>query len=197
MDHLEKATQIRNTATARIKEIQVDGGLSAVGRGGQIREVREAANKKLAALRADSVGEVNARRESLRSQLFGLGHRLSATESEKIATVMSYRDALFRAEAFETPDAALKALLRSRAIGDHQLAMAIATISHERGWHGVVDSFVADSQGMASTLGELRSLEEPKSSAQKFRETLSFSLIPETRAEQIARVASHGTADAA
>lgn len=198
MDHSAKAAQIRNTATEKIKEVQADRSLSDVGKGQQIRTIREKANSEIAQLRQSRDGELNARAKTLRSQLFTPGHKLAATETEKTIGTMSYRDAIFRAESFASPDIALRMIERARATGDDLLARAIAFVSYERNWPTVLDQYIGADDVSRNALNELRTLEAPKGSAQKFQSNMTFSAIPEAPEERAARVAEHsGSANAA
>jgi hypothetical protein len=191
MDHVQESAHIRNAALEKIKNIQADGRLSDSGKGEQIATIRTEANKKIAALR-EKVRDVKADEiETLRKSLFSSNNRGGASETEKITAAMSLRDAVFRADASESPEAALRMIQRARATGDELLAQAVGYVAYERNWHGVVDAFVGPSGSTRDALDKLRALEAPRSAGARFQNSMSFTSIPEQPEERAARVAAN------
>jgi hypothetical protein len=188
---LEKAASVRRSAGEQIKAIQADRDLTPVAKGRRIAEIRQRANDEGSKLRAGHAREQEQTRTRLHGRLFGLGFRESTSEAEKHAARASYRDAIFRADALQKPQDALRMLTRAQMIGDKLLAKAIATVSYERGWSGVLESHASADESFSADIQELREFEHQMASANGgMRENIiGFAGLSEQPEESAARAA--------
>jgi hypothetical protein len=187
---LKRAIELRKKAETRIETIRADGDLSQKKKGEMIAAERERANKTIAALREEHTAERAAQRETLKSRLFGLGHKATATEADKHAAITSYRDAQFRVAGLGSQDEARRMLQRARTNGDGLLARAIGSLAYENGWDSLTKEY-AEGEGAVQTLEELGALEQSEGNrTRQFETSVAFSPIPETSEEREFRIAS-------
>src|ERR1043166_9247356 len=128
---LKQAIEVRNRAVGRIDAIRVRDDLSNKKKTEMIAAERERANKTITDLRDGHTAERAAQRETLKSRLFGLGHKANATEADKHAAITSFRDAQFRVAGLGSQDEARRLLQRARMSGDRLLARAIGSLAYE------------------------------------------------------------------
>ncbi len=81
----------------------------------------------------------------------GFGHN-AATEVDKQAAKLNYRDALFRADTIADENAALRMLGRAQMTGDKELAKAIAARAYEQGWNRALNDYAGQSEAIQSNL---------------------------------------------
>ncbi len=188
-DYLTRASELRASAAARIKEIQSDKDLTETAKGKRNAEIRVPTNEKLTAYKNKHEAEKMETRDKLHRQLFGIGHRFGATEADIQAAKLNYRDALFRADSIADENAALRLLGRAQMTGDKELAKAIAAVSYEKGWNRALNDYAGQSEAIQSNLQELLDYERRVGNAQdRMTESMSFTQIPETPEEQKARM---------
>jgi hypothetical protein len=185
----DKAAELRSNADSQIREIQANRDLTATAKAQRNSAIRAKANQSLAALQNDNAKAKMETRDSLHHRLFGLGFPLGATEADKQAAKLNYRDALFRSDAIADEDAALRLLGRAQMTGDRELAKAIAARSYEQGWNQALNDYAGQSEAIQSNLQELNDFEHNLGNAQiRITESMSFSQIAETPEETKARM---------
>ena len=96
-----------------------------VAKASHIATIRTKANQDLQRFKQSYVQEQNGARDKLHQQVFGLGFVAGATAAEQHTARISYRDAIFRADALSKPEAALSMLGRARMIVATLLARAV------------------------------------------------------------------------
>ncbi len=185
----ERAVQLRAAAEEKIRVVRGDKDLTEHAKGRRITEIRTQVNSEISKLRGSHAKETNSRYESLHRRMFGLSYPASATESDKQAIRLSYRDALFRADALDKKGA-LRMLGRAQMIGDALLAKAVAAVAYEQGWGDVIESYVSTSEDLSQQFQELQGFVNNQGNTQaQFRERMAFSEIPESQEEYKARAA--------
>lgn len=186
---IDKAGDLKNNADARIKQIQSDKDLTLKGKADRIAEIRAKTNGELSALQNDNAKTKAEMRDKLHRNLFGLGYPFAATEADKQATRLNYRDALFRADTIADEAAALRMLGRAQMTGDRELAKAVAARSYEQGWNRALNDYAGQSEAIASNLQELNDFEHNLGNSQTImHESLAFSQITETPEESKVRI---------
>jgi hypothetical protein len=190
-EHMDAAVKLRAAREKQIQQIRQDGDLSDQKKASIIAEIREKANTDIAALRVQHMAGRAAKHDKLKRQLFGLGHKASATEADKHAAITSFRDATFRVQGIESQDSAQRLLQGARTAGDALLARAIGAVAYEKGWNALLDEYAA-SEGGTSTLDELRAFDRSIGDrTRQFQESVYFSLIPEMDPAEIHAQAAH------
>ena len=191
MSLLEKAKTLRGAADEKIRSIQANKDLTREGKARQIAETRERANKEIVQLRESHQKEQAAQRDRLHRQVFGLSYKATVSESEKTLMQQNYRDALFRADTIQTPDAALRMLGRAQMVGDSLLMKAVAAVAYEQGWNSVLREYAATSEATAENLQELQEFEHKfNAPGRNLSESMAFSKLPESAEERDARIAA-------
>jgi hypothetical protein len=186
---IEKAMGFRQSAVEKIRAVQADKDLTVGAKARRIAEIRETANKKISELKSAHVKEQYEQSDKLHHRLFGLSFKITATESDKTLERMSYRDALFRADTITKPEDALRLLGRAQMVNDKLLSKAIAAISFERDWAGVLKDYSGTSEAIAEDFEALNIHEQGRINAQnRVSDSMSFSQIPETPEETKARM---------
>ncbi len=186
---MEKAVELKNNSDSRIKEIQSSKDLTETAKAKRIAEIRSATNEKITAFQSDFYQSKKETRDSMHHRLFGLGFPFGATEADKQAAKLNYRDALFRADTITDENAALRLLGRAQMTGDKELAKAIASVSYEKGWDKVLNDFASQSEAIENNLQELNDFEHNLGNAQiRIIESMSFAQLPESPEEQKARM---------
>lgn len=136
---MDKATELKNNAASQIKQIQSDKDLTQTAKAKRIAEIRSKTNEKITAYKNEHYQSKKETRDSMHHRLFGLGFPLGATEADKQAAKLNYRDALFRADTITDEASALRMLGRAQMTGDRELARAVAARSYEQGWDRVLN----------------------------------------------------------
>jgi hypothetical protein len=186
---MDKASELKNNAASQIREIQIDKDLTQTAKAKRIAEIRAKTNEKIAAFQSDFYESKKETRDSLHHRLFGLGFSLGATEADKQAAKLNYRDALFRADTIMDEASALRHLGRAQMTGDRELAKAIAARAYEEGWRKVLNDYASQSEAIENNLQELNDFEHNLGNAQiRIIESMSFAQIAETQEEQKARM---------
>ncbi|HEX8143985.1 MAG TPA: hypothetical protein VF553_15405 [Pyrinomonadaceae bacterium] len=195
-EHLHKASEIRRAAEQRIAAIQsLHHNLSDAERARQIMEIRAWANEQIETQKRLHARTQDEARAHVLRRIFGLGFASGVTETEKVAVRTSYRDAIFKADAAQSPEQAQLFLDRATAIGDSLLARAVALIAFERGWHGVLAVYLDMHESARDPLAELHAMDRAQKREQHFLETVAFSQIAETAEERAARSAGDEPAE--
>lgn len=186
---MDKAAELKNNAASQIKQIQIDKDLTQTAKAKRIAEIRAATNEKITAYKSEHYQSKKEARDSLHHRLFGLGFPFGATEADKQAAKLNYRDALFRADTITDEAAALRMLGRAQMTGDRELAKAIASVSYEQGWNQALNDYAGQSEAIQSNLQELNDFEHNFGNEQiRMTESMSFSQIAETPEETKARM---------
>ncbi len=188
-DYINRASELRNNTASRIKEIQSNNDLTQTAKAKQIAEIRAKTNEKLAAYKNEHVKSKAETRDTLHRRMFGLGYPATASEADKQAAKLNYRDALFRADSIADENAALRLLGRAQMTGDKELAKAIAAVSYEKGWNRALNDYAGQSEAIQSNLQELIDYERDLGNVKiRVADSASFSLLPESKEEQKARL---------
>jgi hypothetical protein len=186
---MQTASDLKNNAASQIGEIQSDKDLTQTAKAKRIAEIRGRTNEKITRFQNEYYQSKTETRDTLHHRLFGLGFSLGATEADKQAAKLNYRDALFRADTIADENAALRLLGRAQMTGDRELAKAIASVSYEKGWSRALNDYASQSEAIQSNLQELLNYERSLGNAQiRANESMSFAQLPETQEEQKARM---------
>jgi uncharacterized membrane protein YqiK len=186
---MAEASKLKNNAASQIREIQLSQDLTPTAKAKRIAEIRVKTNEKITACKSDYYESKKETRDTLHHRLFGLSFPLGATEADKQAAKLNYRDALFKSDTIADEAAALRMLGRAQMTGDKELAKAIASRSYEEGWDRALNDYASQSGATQSNLQELNDYEHNLGNAQiRATESMSFSQIPETQEEQKARM---------
>jgi hypothetical protein len=137
----DKAAELRSNADSQIKQIQSDKDLTQTAKANRIAEIRAKTNEKITAYKSEHYQSKIETRDSLHHRLFGLGFPFGATEADKQAARLNYRDALFRADTITDEASALRMLGRAQMTGDRELARAVAVGSYEQGWDRALSDY--------------------------------------------------------
>jgi hypothetical protein len=156
MDHVKQAADERRKAQRQLEAINADRDLNPEARKRRAAEVTTAANRRLTELREAYTQARTAEQERARRRLFGLSFTASASEAEKQAARLSYRDALFRVEGVTAEDVAAKLMGRASMVGDKLLMRALALVAYEQNWHTLVDQYAAEVTDAAADFETLR-----------------------------------------
>ncbi len=140
-NYISSASELRSNADAEIKQIQIDKDLTQTAKARRIAEIRAVTNEKITAYKSEHYKTKNETRDKLHRRLFGLGFPLGATEADKQAAKLNYRDALFRSDTIADENAALRMLGIAQMTGDKELAKAIAARSYEQGWDRALSDY--------------------------------------------------------
>jgi hypothetical protein len=186
---MDKASELKNNADSQIREIQIDKDLTQTAKAKRIAEIRAKTNEKITVFQTEHYQSKKETRDTLHHRLFGLGFSFGATEADKQAAKLNYRDALFRSDSIADENAALRMLGRAQMTGDKELAKAIASVSYEKGWSRALNDYASQSEALQSNLQELIDYERSLGNAQiRANESMSFAQIAETQEEQKARM---------
>ncbi len=186
---MDKAAELKANADSQIRQIQIDKDLTQTAKAKRIQEIRARTNEKITAFQSEHYQSKKETRDTLHHRLFGLGFPFGATEADKQAAKLNYRDALFRADTIADENAALRMLGRAQMTGDKELAKAIASVSYEKGWSRALNDYASQSEALQSNLQELLNYERSLGNAQiRANESMSFAQIAETQEETKARM---------
>jgi hypothetical protein len=186
---MDRASELKNNSDSQIKEIQSSKDLTEVAKAKRIAEIRAKTNEKVTAYKSDFYQSKKETRDSLHHRLFGLGFPLGATEADKQAAKLNYRDAMFRCDAIADEASALRVLGKAQMSGDKELAKAVAARSYEQGWNRALNDYASQSEAIQSNLQELIDYEHNLGNAQiRIIESMSFAQLPESPEEQKARM---------
>ncbi len=186
---MDKASELKNNADSQIREIQIDKDLTQTAKAKRIAEIRAKTNEKITVFQTEHYQSKKETRDTLHHRLFGLGFSFGATEADKQAAKLNYRDALFRSDSIADENAALRMLGRAQMTGDKELAKAIASVSYEKGWSRALNDYASQSEALQSNLQELIDYERSLGNAQiRANESMSFAQIAETQEETKARM---------
>ena len=175
-----EADKIRARYASQAKVIQERPDLNDRGRDQRLSGVLVQARKDMAALRKFEAEQIEARRRHLQQRLFG------NPKSGDSAAVISFRDALDRADRLQSPDEAAALLDCAVMSGDDILGRAIAMRAMARvsvkgvgdGWRQVVERWVdGQPSGTIEEVQELIDLEHSSSDIKsRFAQGLAYSL---------------------
>ncbi len=98
-NYTSRALELRSNADSEIRKIQSDKDLTQTAKAKRIAEIRSKTNEKLATYQNEHAKAKMETRDSLHRRMFGLGYPATATEADKQAAKLNYRDALFRADS--------------------------------------------------------------------------------------------------
>ncbi len=186
---MDKAAEAKNNADGQIREIQIDKDLTQTAKAKRIQEIRAKTNEKITTYKSEYYQTKKEQRDSLHHRLFGMGFPFGATEADKQAAKLNYRDALFRSDTITDEAAALRMLGRAQMTGDKELGKAIAARAYEEGWSRALNDYASQSEAIQSNLQELLNYERSLGNAQiRANESMSFSQIAETQEETKARM---------
>jgi hypothetical protein len=186
---MDKASELKNNAASQIGEIQANRDLTQTAKAKRIAEIRVRTNEKITRFQSEYYESKKETRDTLHHRLFGLGFSFGATEADKQAAKLNYRDALFRSDSITDENAALRLLGRCQMTGDKELAKAIASVSYEKGWSRALNDYASQSEAIQSNLEELLDYERSLGNAQiRANESMSFAQLPETPEEQKSRM---------
>lgn len=177
--------QLQHAYARKLEAIRANKDLSDEGKRRQIAREWKAHSKAMGAARQEAVADIAVRRRRLERKAFG---------APPETTQADYRDALGRADALATADAAHAALSRAQRTGDAVLARAVATVAAERGWRGVLGAYAGADAVVADALDQLAGLGEQDDAAARLKRSVatSASTPPELRSlapEQVDRLA--------
>jgi hypothetical protein len=144
----ERMANIRASLKCEVDAIRENTNYSPDGRKCEIAKTYLAHRKKAVGLREEFKAASKARSLVLGRQLFGLPAGGDAT---------AYRDAVDRAEAIRSSEAAESMFARAQRTGDTLLARAVASHAFDRGWNAVSRSY-AEEAGQSLALDELSDL---------------------------------------
>ena len=156
----------------------------------RIAEIRlKKTNEQIATYKRESIKGNTETRDNLHRRVFGLSFPLTATEADKQAARLNYRDALFRADSITDENQALRQLGRARMTGDNELAKAIAARAYEQGWDRTLNEYASQSESIKRNLKELIDYERDLGNVKiRVADSASFSMLPESTEEQVARL---------
>lgn len=144
----EQMAKIRASLKREVDAIRENTNYSPEGLNREIAKTYLAHRKKAAGLREEFNAASKARRLELHRRLFGLPAGGDA---------LAYRDAVDRAEAIRSSEAAESMFARAQRTGDTLLTRAIAAHAFDRGWNTVSRSY-AEEAGHTLALDELGDL---------------------------------------
>ena len=147
-----EAARTQHTYSEQAKSVDSDSSLSNEGKAVQKRQINEAAKASLSRLRQKETEAINMKVRDLERVL---DSKVGSTASDIIA----FRDAQDRAERFENPEDATKALKRAIRTDDKVLAHAIFRRGIESNWRSVLAAFgnaYPDKQDLVGELAYLR-----------------------------------------
>jgi hypothetical protein len=186
---MDKAAELKNNAASQIREIQLDRDLTATAKAKRIAEIRVRTNEKITRFQSEYYESKKETRDTLHHRLFGLGFPFGASEADKQAAKLNYRDALFRADTIADENAALRMLGRAQMTGDRELAKAIAARAYEKGWSRALNDYASQSEAIQNNLQDLINYERSLGNAQiRANESMSFAQIAESAEELTARM---------
>lgn len=172
-DYQDQVLQIKKDLDEKKRAIKNNRLYNEGGKADMIREAVKQANEKIQALKAEFYQKKEARIAELRSSLFGIGHKLGATPADKEIKMLSYRDAVSRAEALlvgvdtglglnggKAKEALGKALVKAERMGDALMIQALGFVAKNNGLNSVAAA-VAKSNGYGEEFAELLDLEAP------------------------------------
>ena len=148
-----EAARTSASYTSQARSIDADTSLSAEGKAAAKVEVNAAAKEQLRALRQKENDAINMKVRDLEKQL---DSKMGSTASDIIA----FRDAQDRAERFEKPEDAVRALERAIRTDDTALAHAIFRRGIESGWRDVIATFGNEYPDKKPIVGDLAYLRE-------------------------------------
>ena len=167
------AQTIRGEYARRADEIKHNDRLSNRGKLEALEEAHEAAQAELHDLRDREVADLEAKRDRLTREAFGPSGdvTMSAADARR-----DLRDATAKADAATTPEDAMRMLNRAERTGDRALAVGVASVAHERGWHNVLPK-AGEVAGRGDKLAELGQVHEQlNGSAAQVGRSIAYSL---------------------
>ncbi len=174
------ADKIRATYTVKAAEIKSRRDLSDEGRARQLAKALVTARDEMTKLKRKDAERTNRRRADLQQRHFG------NSKSWDSATVISFRDALDRADRLKSPDEAAALLERAIMTGDEVLSRAVAQRAMGRitlkgmgdGWSKVVDRWLeGQPSGTVEDIQELADIEHDSTNVKsRFVQSMSYSL---------------------
>jgi hypothetical protein len=177
-DHATRARDIQKRHAAAVQQVQERRDLSAEGRKRQLARVHTQFSAEMDQVRAAANEATEQRRNEIVRGLFGNPSPGDST------SVISYRDALDRADRVKTPEEAARLLRRAQQTGDTTLARAVAAKALDAAmgpdangaWAGVVNTWGAEDAGRDELLTELSALNDAASPAGRFAGGLQYAL---------------------
>lgn len=171
-----RAAELRKQFQQKRAAIQNNKNLSENGRANEIRQLANQTNAKLQELKTEFQTERKTRIEDLNGSLWSLGHKLSASENEKLMKQQQYRDAITKAETAKNAKELKTMMSRAQQLNDSLSMRAISFVARNEGVHDVARAGLDEDS--RAQYDELRSLENPSREA-KIYESAVFSRVPE------------------
>jgi hypothetical protein len=129
-----EAASAQRTYGSQVQNVNSDTSLSAEGKAAQKQQISANAKAALSALRAKETAAIDMKVRDIEKVL---DSKVGSTATDIIA----FRDAQDRAERFENPEDATKALERALRTEDRVLAHAIFRRGIESNWRPVIAAF--------------------------------------------------------
>jgi hypothetical protein len=178
-DYRKEARQIKERLASRVKDIEGRRDLSGEGKKRQLSKVAHEASESLRKLQRQANEATEQRRARIMRELFG------NPASNDSTSVVSYRDALDRAERVKSADEAARLLERARTIGDAALARAVAAKALDRAiadptgagerWAAIANTWGAEDPERDALLTELGQLHSSTGPSARITESMEFS----------------------
>lgn len=178
-DYTAEAKRIRARHTALANDINNRRDLSADGRKRQLARLQVDAKRELRALREQAAAANAARRDQIMDRLF------RNPDSYDSSAVISYRDALERADRVNNPTEAASLLKLAQRTGDAALARAVAAKALDAamsdrnggdGWVNVVNAWGAEDNGRDELLTELSEITAVDAPTSRLQDSFQFAV---------------------
>lgn len=151
---LSAANTIRENLGAAVDRIGCQASLTPAAQLCLVARAYLAAKAQMDKFSGDATAATDARMRVLTGQVWGVDD----IPGDKVSASISYRDATDRAQALDTPHAAMWLLDTAERSGDELLARAVACQADQMGWDDVAGAYFATRPVKAKVNAELRSL---------------------------------------
>lgn len=154
----EKAEKLRELADRHITSARNNRDISTEKRNKIIARAYLDLKDGLARVEDEDKRGVAAKRAELERKLYGIPNTADAS------AMISYRDALDRADQVGKESEAISLYNRARTSGDDHLARAVLATSFQRGWVDAINTFAEHNPDTDLAVNELWEIQNPTSS---------------------------------
>lgn len=166
----EQAAAVKDRLAGELEALRASAGFQDLNTGAQQRRVAVLyvqAKDRLAELRQAEDAELAAHRHSIERQLFGLPAGADMT------AIISFRNAMDRAERIENPYEASTLIERAYLSGDDVLAAAVLSRSLTAGWPAVADHYADRYPAKAELIAQRAAIDGASGSPTALRDGLA------------------------
>lgn len=144
-DIWERADELRENYYGQKTMIENDGDLNDAARKRKLEEFSDQANGEMDDLRKQWYDSKIKRKEEIIKSAFGIGHTMNATEADKNAKQLNYRNALDIASRADSEDDLARLLEDAEFTGDDLLKKAVGTQARKHRQNRILQRVMNDS----------------------------------------------------